>query len=102
MSKDKIPFNHFFLEQLYKKVKNIINTRVIKCDSIDIYLKLVLYIDEKMVFPIYLTDLIFLDIPKRISLEKQKLGLLGLSGIGIKLLSEYKYMKTFFYDIIYK
>lgn len=102
MSKDKNPFNHFFLEQLYKKVKDIINTRVIKCDSIDIYIKLILYIDEKMVFPIYLTDLIFLDIPKRISLEKQKLGLHGLSGIGIKLLSEYKYMRSFSYDIIYK
>lgn len=93
-------FSDSFLNKVYMRVKQIIQSRECKCDCIDIYMRLLLFIEEKNIYPISINDILFIDYPKKIFLKKQKFGLAGLSGLGIKLLSEGNFMKSFSYSII--
>ena len=96
----KNPFSDYLLDNLYNRVKVIILSRECKCDCIDIYIRFLLFIEEKVVNSVSISDILFIDYPKKLSLKKQKIGLIGLAGLGIKLLSECNFMRSFSYSII--
>lgn len=96
------PFSDSFLCNIHKRIKSIIKLGLTECDCVDIYLKLLVFIEEDLIYPIAVTDILFKKYPKKLSFANQKIGLIGLSGIGIRLLKEKSFMKSFTYSIIDK
>jgi glycosyltransferase involved in cell wall biosynthesis len=86
-------FNEYFLNNLYLKIKSIIDNRIDDCDSIDIFIKFIEYFDSdsKTIEKPMIYDIIAPQMPKNYETENHPMSLNGSAGIGLMLIFDKKF-----------